>query len=218
MIVSRTALAMAALTAATLLAAPVSAAEDIIKQWQQVKAPATPPELKPVTVEAASTALLVLDFNGVKDAAKGPCNEKNPRCIASIPAVKALLEQARAKNVAVIFSTGPTGTPADISPDLTPKSSEPVVKTFANKFVNTDLEKLLAEKSIKTVIVVGTAADGAVMQTASAAIHRGMKAIIPVDGMSAIDPFSELYVAWYFTHAPTVTANTVLTRSDMIKF
>ena len=211
-------MAAAVFTAACAITlAPAFAAETIIDQWQQVKAPAAP-ELKPVTVDIPSTALLVLDFNGAQDPTKGPCNNKNTRCIASIPAVKTLLENARAKNVYVVFSTGPTGMPGDIATDLAPKSSEPVVKSFANKFVNTDLAKLLADKSIKTVIVTGTLADGAVMQTATDAIQRGLNAIIPVDGMSAIDPYVEQYTAYYFTHAPTVAAKATLTRSDMIKF
>lgn len=210
---------LAAALAATVSAQAAFAADNVIDQWSQVKAPATPPELKPATVDVASTALLVLDFNGANDPTKGPCNAKaNPRCIASIPAVKALLDRAREKGVYVVYSTGPTGTPADIATDLAPKPSDPVVKSSANKYVNTDLDKLLTAKSIKTVIVTGTAADGAVMQTASEAIAHGLNVILPVDGMSAGDIYSEQYTAWYFTHAPNVPGKTVLTRSDLIKF
>ena len=43
------------------------------------------------------------------------------------------------------------------------------------------------------MIVVGTAANGAVLYTASGAALRGMNVIVPVDGMSAVDPYAEYY-------------------------
>jgi hypothetical protein len=47
---------------------------------------------------------------------------------------------------------------------------------------------------------------------------RGMNVIVPVDGMSAQDPYAELSTAWTFTSAPLISAKTTLTRIDMIKF
>jgi len=47
------------------------------------------------------------------------------------------------------------------------------------------LEKILNDKGIKTVVVAGTAAQGAVLNTASQATLRGLRVIVPVDGMSA---------------------------------
>ena len=41
-------------------------------------------------------------------------------------------------------------------------------------FCNTDLEKILKDKGIKTVIAVGTSSNGAVLFTASGAAFRGM--------------------------------------------
>ena len=64
---------------------------------------------------------------------------------------------------------------------------EPHVLSGPDKFRNTDLEKILKDKGITTVIVVGTAANGAVLFTASGAAFRGMNVIVPVDGMSAVE-------------------------------
>jgi nicotinamidase-related amidase len=47
------------------------------------------------------------------------------------------------------------------------------------------LEKILNDKGIKTVVVAGTAAQGAVLNTASQAASRGLRVIVPLDGMSA---------------------------------
>jgi hypothetical protein len=49
-------------------------------------------------------------------------------------------------------------------------------------------------------------------------VFRGMNAIIPVDGMSAVDPYAEYSTIFTFMNAPSVSAKTTLTRSDMIKF
>ena len=78
--------------------------------------------------------------------------------------------------------------------------------------------KILKDKGVQTVIVVGTASNGAVLNTASHAALSGMNVIVPVDGISAIDAYAEQYVAWHFVNAPGVSAKTTLTKIDMIKF
>jgi nicotinamidase-related amidase len=66
--------------------------------------------------------------------------------------------------------------------------------------------------------VVGTTANGAVLYTASEAAFRGMKVMIPVDGISADNTYIEQYVAYNFTSAPGVAGNVTLTSVDMVKF
>jgi nicotinamidase-related amidase len=193
-------------------------AQTIIDEWAKVKVPPAP-DLKPVTVTEADTALLVLDFNGAQDPAKGPCNAiHNTRCIASLPTIQKMLANARAHGVFVVYSVTVAGGPADIATTLAPHPGDPIVQSGPDKFVHTDLEKILAGKKIKTVIVTGTVAQGAVLDTATDAALKGMNVIVPVDGMSSTDPYAEQYVAWHLTHAPGVSAKTTLTRSDMITF
>lgn len=194
-------------------------AQTIIEDWSKVTPPA-PPELKPVAVDAPSTALLLLDFNGAQDPTKGPCNAKTkPRCLASVPRVQKLLADARAKGVFVVYSLGGAGTPQDIATDIAPLANDPVVKSGPNKFVGTNLDKLLDDKGIKTVIVTGTGSEGAVLDTATdAALRKGMNIIVPVDGMSSTELYAEQYVAWHLTHAPGVSAKVMLTKIEMIKF
>ena len=183
----------------------------IIDEWAIVQAP-KPPELKPVTLDPKTTALLVLDF------VKQTCNtERRPRCLDSVPKVQTLLKQARAKGVTVIHSTTTAATPADIAKELTPLEGEPIVKASADKFFKTDLEKILSEKGIKTVVVVGTAAQGAVLNTASQAAFRGLQVIIPVDGMSAENTYFEQYTIYHLANAPGVGQQVTLTKIDMIK-
>lgn len=188
-----------------------SAAQDVIAEWSSVKTPPAP-EIKDVTVEPKTTALLLLDFN------KQTCNaERRPRCISSIPKMKKLLDYARSKGIFVVYSLSAGAVPGDIAADLAPMAGDPVVTSGPDKFMGTDLEKILKEKGVKTVIVAGTAANGAVLYTASGAALRGIQVIIPVDGMSAENVFAEQYVVWNMVNAPRISNITTLTRSDRIK-
>jgi nicotinamidase-related amidase len=210
LLISVCGLAMAACLA--VAATPLSsAAQTIVDEWNTVKAPPAP-ELKSVTIDPKVTALLILDIQ------KQNCNmERRPRCVASVPKIQGLLARTRAKGVPVIYSLG-TGTAADIYQEVAPLGGEPVVTSGPDKFLGTDLEKILKERGITTVIVTGTAAHGAVTYTASAAALRGFKVIVPVEGMSAENTYAEQYTAWHLVNAPRVGAQVTLTRIDMIRF
>jgi nicotinamidase-related amidase len=206
-----------ALVAALLYAAPAPA-QTIIDEWSSIKAPPAP-ELKPVTVDAKTTALLVMDL------VKQTCNnERRPRCVASIPKIEKLIAAARAKGVMLISTTVPPVPIADTLPEVAPKGNDPVVVAFVDKFTlgdkDTGLEKMLKDKGITSVVAVGTAAHGAVLFTSSEAALRGFNVIVPVDGMSGDGQivYDEQAVAYILTHAPILSPKVTLTRIDMIKF
>jgi nicotinamidase-related amidase len=211
------AIAASALAAVLVYAAP-SLAQTIINEWQSVKAPPAP-ELKAVTLDPKTTALLVMDL------VKQTCNDDSrPRCVASIPKIEKLLAGARAKGVMLIYTTIPPVPIGNTLPAIAPKGNEPVVVSWVDKFIlgnqDTGLEKILKDKGITTVITVGTAAHGAVLYTSSAAALRGFNVIVPVDGMSGNgqNTYIEQYVAYNLTSAPIVSPKITLTRIDMIKF
>jgi nicotinamidase-related amidase len=185
-------------------------AQTIIDQWSSVQTPPAP-ALKAVTADAKTTALLMLDFMNQN------CG-KRPRCLASIPAVKKLLDQARAAKAMVVYSIIANTTTADVIKDVAPRADEPWVRSGPDKFLNTDLEKILNDKGIKTVIVTGTASNAAVLFTGAGAALRGMKVIVPVDGMSAVDAYADLATAYLFANASLVSANSTLTKIGMIQF
>ncbi len=185
-------------------------AGNIVEEWASVKAPAAP-ELKAVTVDPKTTALLMLDFMNQNCA-------QRPRCVASVPAMKKLLEAARAAKATVVYSIIANSTPADVIKDVAPLADEPHVLAGPDKFLRTDLEKILKDKGITTVIAVGTASNGAVLFTAAGAAFRGLNVVIPVDGMSSVDPAAEYSTTIDFLTAPQLSAKTKLTRSDLIKF
>jgi nicotinamidase-related amidase len=188
-------------------------ADDIVTSWSSVHLP-SPPPLASVTVDPAHTALLVLDFD------TGTCTTaQRPTCVASLPKVAALLEAARQHKMMVVYSTTLTGSIKSVPPVLAPKGDETVVSSGVDKFLNTQLEAALKAKDIHAVIVTGTVAQGAVLFTASAASLRGFKVVVPVDTLSAPDPFAELSATWTLLNAPAgLSKNISVTRSDMIQF
>jgi nicotinamidase-related amidase len=196
--------------------APVAAsAADIIAEWATVKPPSVP-ELKPVTVDPKTTALLVLDLM------KTNCGTR-PRCGATVPNVKRLIDQARANNMMVFYTLvgNPKATPADmVDPAIAAHDGEWVYQPGPDKFLGSDLEKRLKDHGIQTVIITGTSAQGAVVGTGSGSAQRRYNVVVPVDGMSAEDPYNEQYAAWHlYKGGPAlVTEHVTLTRSDMIKF
>jgi nicotinamidase-related amidase len=201
-------IALAALLAGLPLGA--TRAQTVIDKWASVPQP-PPPSLKPVTADPKTTALLMLDFMTQN------CG-KRPACVASLPVMKKLLADARAAKAPVVYSIIANSTTADVMPDVAPLADEPWVQAGPDKFLNTDLAKILKDKGIQSVIVTGTSSNGAVLFTAAGAAFRGLNVIVPVDGMSAADPYADVASAFMFVNAPSLSAKTTLTKADMIKF
>jgi nicotinamidase-related amidase len=195
------------------LFAGLAQADDIVTSWNSVHLP-PPPPLTAVTIDPAHTALLVLDFD------TGSCTTaQRPTCVASLPKVAALLEAARQHKMMVVYSTTLTGSIKSVPPMLAPEGDETVVQAGVDKFLGTELEAALKAKHITTVIVTGTVAHGAVLYTATAASLRGFKVAVPVDTLSAPDPFAELSATWILSNEPvSVAKNMNVTRSDMVQF
>jgi nicotinamidase-related amidase len=189
-----------------------ASAQTVVDDWSKLQMPAAP-QLKPVKIDPKDTALLVLDI--IKQSCT---NERRPRCVASLPQVAKLIADARAHNVTIIYSITSNAKPEDILPQVAPKGGEPMVVANADKFVGTDLDKILKDKGIKTVVVTGTTAEGAVLYTASGAAFRGMNVVVPLEGSTAGSEFAEGVTAWVLTNAPAVGAKTTLTKVDMISY
>jgi nicotinamidase-related amidase len=199
---------------AVLLAANPARAQTIIDDWGQVKLP-PPPQLKPVTLVPKETALLVMDFT-----VQTCTPERRKRCADSVPKVKKFVEAAREHGALIIYSVAvPNSVATDVLKDLTPAAGEQVLPPLGpDKFINSDLEKTLKDKGIKTVVAMGTQAQTSVLHTGGEAALRGFKVIVPVDAMSSDDLFPEAYTAWHLANAARISNQVTLTRLDMIGF
>jgi nicotinamidase-related amidase len=203
-----------ALAIGVLAASPVSA--DVISDWSTAVAP-PPPELKEVTVDPSTTALLFLDIM------KAGCTAR-PRCVAAVPNMKRLHDQARAKNMVVWYSlVGSNGkaTPDDImDAAIKPRAGEWYRQGGPDKFLGSTLQPTLKQAGIKTVIICGNSFQGATVGTAAAAAQRGYKVIVPVDCSAGEDVYHEQYAAFHLAKGGPVglTSQVTLTRSTMMKF
>jgi nicotinamidase-related amidase len=189
---------------------------DVISDWSTAVVP-PPPELKEVTVDPSTTALLFLDMM------KGNCSAR-PRCVAAVPNMKRLHEQARAHNMVVWYSlVGSNGkaTPDDImDPAIKPRAGEWYRQSGPNKFLGSTLGPVLRESGIKTVIICGNSFQGATVGTASEAAQRGYNVIVPVDCSAGEDEYHEQYAAFHLAKGGPVivTSKVTMTRSPMVKF
>jgi nicotinamidase-related amidase len=208
-------LGAALIAAAIACAASPAAAGDIITDWDSVKLPPKP-ELKPVTVDPKTTALLVLDLM------RDNCGAR-PRCLPIVPNVKKLIEVARAHNMMIVYNLTGAGKPEDmVDPSLMPKPGDFMIKNGrgGDKFINSNLDDGLKQRGIKTVIITGTSAQGAVATTSNGATGRGYKVVVPVDGTASEDSFRELYGIYHLAGGgpAALTQNVTVTRSDLIKY
>src|SRR5258707_3899494 len=212
----RRAATAAAAVALIIAFAASSAPPNTVADWAAVKPPPAP-EVKPVTLEGSTTALLILDMM------KSNCGVR-PRCLATVPNVKRLHDAARTAKAMVWYSLiGNNGaaTPADmVDPGFMPREGEWVRQGGPDKFLGSNLEEKLKAGGIKTVIVCGTSFQGVGIGTRSGLAQRGYKGIVPLACGGYENSYMAEYSAWHlFKGGPAVvTSQATLTRSTMVKF
>jgi nicotinamidase-related amidase len=194
---------------------PIAAAAAPNSVIPPIPAPAT------VMLDAATTALLILDIN------TAVC-QPNPACMATVPAIASLLQKARAARVPVLYSSTPGASgPAPALPEVAPQAGEPTVVSRANKFTATALEDLLRERKAKTLVIVGSAANGAVLYSSFHANTRGFTVVVAEDGLSSAVPINTTLARYQLlnqagfynsNNTPLADQRVTLSRSDLISF
>jgi nicotinamidase-related amidase len=205
-------------TAAVLLIAAAGSPSiaDVISDWSTAVVPPVP-ELKEITVDPSTTALLLLDIM------KAGCGAR-PRCVAAMPNIKRMHDEARAHNMVIWYSL--VGSDGKASPDdvmdaaIKPRGGEWYRQSGPDKFLNSTLDPVLRQAGIKTVIICGNSFQGATVGTAQEAVQRGYKVVVPVDCSAGEDVYHEQYAAFQLAKGGPVgiTANVTLTRTTMLKF
>jgi nicotinamidase-related amidase len=106
----------------------------------------------------------------------------------------------------------------DIVPQLAPVGTETTQTGSGNKFYRTDLDSTLKARGIDTVILAGTAANGAVLSTAIGAAELGYKVIVPIDVIPADDIWQEQFSIWQIANGPMLRDLSAVTRTEMLDF
>jgi nicotinamidase-related amidase len=186
---------------------------NVIKEWTEIEIPGPPDIEDQLEVVPETTAILVLDLQ------RQNCNrERRPRCVNSLPDVSGLLTRARGTGATVVYSLTRNADETDIREEVFPLGGEPVVRSGVDKFHGTELDGILRDRGIETLIIAGTSAHGAVIHTATGAALRGYRVIVPVDCISSDQPYAEQYTVWHLANAPGSRRSVSLTTSDGIKF
>jgi nicotinamidase-related amidase len=167
-----------------------------------------------------NTAVLVID---VQNGVVGGAYERD----AVVANVGTVVEKARAADVPVVWvqhsgeNLAPGSEEWKIVPELSPEEDEPRVdKRYPDSFEETNLEPLLADLGVGSLVVVGAQTDECVRSTLHGALVRGYDATLVSDAHTTEDlspwgaPPPELVIAhtnlyWGNHEAPGRTAGTV---------
>lgn len=175
------------------------------------------PEPKPVSLDVAKTAVVVLDLNA-------RCHDPEDVCSKLMEPLGGFLERVRAASVPVVFTVSLQfkGTPmGEVAAPLKRRETEPVLHPDAfDKFAGGDLQAILSEAGTENLIVTGSLTNVAVLYTATAAarVHR-YNVIIPLDGVNAKSTYEHEYAIHQLTVIPAGAADRMrFTRLDMIQF
>ncbi len=192
----------------------------MISDWGTAVVP-LPPELKEVTVDPSTTALLFLDMM------KAGGNARPTGRQAAVPSMKRLhRDEARACHKMVVWyslvGANSKATPDDIvDPAIKPRDGEWYRQQGTDKFLGSTLEPILKQAVVKTVIICGNSFQGATVGTAQVAAQRGDKVIVPVDCSAGEDEgitSNTQPSIWPKAPKVGVTSNLTLTRSALIKY
>ena len=175
------------------------------------------------------TAVIVIDM--INDFVTGVF--KSDRAAKIIPNIKALLEYTRKQKVPIVYATDahlPNVDPefdvwgshavagsrgAEIIDELKPhKGDFRVLKRKYSAFQGTDLDQLLRELKIDTVILTGVVTDICIQHTAADAFFRGYKIIVPKDCVEAVDAKTQEEAIRYIKKAygPEITTSKELVK------
>ena len=181
--------------------------------------PAIPDPVR-VTLNPKTTALLVLDY--VEDI----CNSQ-PKCKGQmLPAMTPFMERVRKAGLVVAYGTREQNMTKWLKEVAPAPGDIKIISTAQDRFYNTDLDKALKAKGIKTLIMVGWKVSGSVTYTSVAAMARDYTVVIPVDTTSAGSGY-ETTIGFYnvlnsgnanLANEPLKPKAVTLTRTDMITF
>ncbi len=189
------------------------------KPMMTLQMPATPDPAR-VTLDPKTTALIVLDY--VEDI----CNSQ-PTCKGQmLPAMIPFLERVRKAGLVVAYGTRERNMTHWLK-EVAPTASDiKIFNTAQDRFYNTDLDKILKAKGIKTLIMVGWKISGSVTFTSVGAMVRDYTVVIPMDTTSA-GSSHETTIGFYnvlnsgnanLANEPLKPKAVTLTRTDLVSF
>jgi nicotinamidase-related amidase len=174
-------------------------------------------------------AVIVIDM--INDFVTGVF--KSDRAANIVPNIKALLDHARKRKIPIIYATdahmpgvdpefdvwgkhaeaGSWG--AEIVDELKPKKGDfRVNKRKYSAFQGTDLDQMLRELKVDTLILTGVVTDICIQHTAADAFFHGYRIIVPKDCVEAVDAATQEEAIKFMkkAYAPEITTSRELLK------
>jgi nicotinamidase-related amidase len=178
------------------------------------------PDPVAVVLDTATTALLVFDI-------VDPICTRQPNCTGKmVPAIAALLAKARKAGVTVAYGTrGPTM--SKWLPEVLPAPGDIRIESQAqDRFYNTELDRMLKDKGITTLVLTGWKVSGSVTYTSVGATLRGYTVVVPVDATLDATDYEIAIGQYQILHQHSANAEneplksraSTLSRTDLISF
>ena len=175
------------------------------------------PEPKPLELDAATTAIAVLDLSR-------RCENSQEVCSKLLLSIGEFLARARRASVPIVYtiSAAAKGTPlGEVAAPLDRRASEPILYPNAfDKFFDGELKAQLERWNCRSLVLVGSATNFAVLYTATTAarIFR-YDVIVPLDGVNAKRNYEHEYAIHQMTILPASAHERFhFTRLGMIEF
>lgn len=175
------------------------------------------PQPQPLKLDSKTTAIAVLDLS-VR------CEDADEVCAKLMQPLGGFLARARSAAVPIVYTISATGkgTPAgETAGPLQRRPSEPVLYPDAfDKFIGGELKVELDKWHCRSLVIVGSATNFAVLYSATTAarIHK-YDVVIPLDGVNAKRNYEHDYAIHQMTILPAAAHKQFrFTQLGMIEF
>jgi nicotinamidase-related amidase len=158
------------------------------------------PQPEPLKLDGKTTVIAVLDLSA-------RCENPNEVCAKLMEPLAEFLETARKVSVPILYtiSAAARGTPlGEVAAPLKRRENEPILCPDAfDKFMGGELKTELDRVNCRSLVIVGSATNFAVLYTATTAarIHR-YEVVIPLDGVNARRQYEHEYAIHQMTILP----------------
>jgi nicotinamidase-related amidase len=181
-------------------------------------------------IEPETTSLIVIDMLNDFVEERGSLIVPNAKNL--IPNQKQLLKRFRDNNSLIVYLTdnhlpdddefdkwpphairGTWG--AEVVEELTPKEGEIIIpKRRYSGFFGTELDLILRERGIKTVILMGVLTDICIMYTSADASARGYNVLVVTDGTRSIDTKNHKFA---LNHMKEVHGSLIVSTKEVLQ-
>lgn len=169
-----------------------------------------------LVVDPLETCVAVLDLSRRCDSAEAACSE-------ILPAVRDLLDRARAHGASRAFTISRSQRHTNLDGVASALGREPDEPVFYpdsfDKFDAGGLLEFVRARGCNRIVLCGSATNICVMYSATSALRvHGLDVIIPVDCVNSSSGYKQFYALYQLLHLPQTTGTLALTTGVGVEF